>query len=121
MPERKKRIIQGLVSDGLTTAYHSYKLLNEENIELGLIYLTQANTFITAAKTLYYEYEDLFPEIELEFIFYAFGNYNNLVLTYIRTQKDMMGQVSKAYKQLFYEYTWISNWISVVLIEDIDK
>ncbi|WP_421000858.1 hypothetical protein ACOJIU_19255 (plasmid) [Carnobacterium maltaromaticum] len=121
MPERKKKIIQGLVSDGLTTAYHSYKLLDEEKVDLGLIYLTQANTFITAAKTLYYEYEYLFPEAELQFIFSAFGNYNNLVLTYIRTKKDMMDQVSKAYKQLFHEYTGILNWINNDLAGDTDE
>lgn len=31
MPERKRKIIQGLVSDSLTTAYQSYKLLDEKN------------------------------------------------------------------------------------------
>ncbi len=121
MPEQKKKILQGLLSDGMITAYYSYKLIGETEIDLGLVYLNQANTFITAAKTLYYEYEYLFPEKELQAIFFAFGSYNNQILTKVRTKKMTTDEISKAYGKLFCEFRWFSNWISVDLLKDLES
>lgn len=120
MPENKKNILKGLVTDGMVTAYYSYKLIENEQVDLGLVYLNQANTFITAAKTLYYEYEHLFPEKELQNIFFVFGKYNNKVLTSVRTKKNTGSELSKVYNMLFFEFAWLSSWISVDILEDLD-
>lgn len=120
MFEHKKKILQGLISDGMITAYYSYKLIDEAKVDLGLVYLNQANTFITAAKTLYYEYEHLFPEKELQAIFFAFGNYNSQILSTIRTEQETRDKINHAYSQLFCEFTWVSNWINSDLLENLE-
>lgn len=121
MVTHKKKILKGLISDGMITAYYSYRLLKESQIDLGLVYLNQANAFITAAKTLYYEYEDLFPEKELQNIFYAFGNYNNIVLTSIRIKSENRDEeISNMYEKLFSEFSWVSSWLSVDLLTDLE-
>lgn len=103
MTKEQKKIFDGLISDGGITVYFCQKYINENpgNILIGLAYLNQANTFFTAAKTIYYEHESEFYDKKLQSLFYEFGNYNKLVLKSLQ-EKDFV-MINKQYDKLLKE------------------
>lgn len=123
MVEDKKKILKELISDGMITTYYSYKYTvklpeNMQDKTVGLTYLTQANTFFTAAKTLYYEHEELFPGKELQDVFFEFGKYNNELLKNIRRKDEDYSVVSYYFETLIKEIEWISCWLRVDLTKE---
>lgn len=111
--EARLNVLKGLISDGMIAVFYSYRYLvkEKENIELGLVYLNEANSFFTAAKILYYENEARFLEKKLVDIFYEFGRYNDEILRKLRRNEKSDTGATKAFFELSNELQWLSIWL----------
>lgn len=95
------KVLNGLMTDGITAIFLSYELFSKKNTELMLAYLNQANTFFTNAKTVYYSENNDYKCTNTEQILYKFGELNEVILKSINFNKDSsMEEVKILFEEL---------------------
>jgi len=90
--ENKLNNISLLIFEGFHAAKDWHELIFAENrksnVNLALIFLNQANAFITSAKAIYVQFSTESKVQELENFFIQFSVFNKEILTNARTDHD---------------------------------